>query len=291
MQLSHASIRFGISLLACAAGCGASLARNPDGAAGASGSSGSSGGGGTGGVGGLPTCSAPTTPDYPTLQWFTGEGALFDAYDGPVIVAANSPGMLTLTTPPGSGDGGAGAGGGDAGGGGSDAATTSGRLVIGSSSTNPLPSFPVGAQVWLTKTQGPSQFLFEPPTPPAAFAVRDRHDGTLLFGGNENALDATPAHHTLPVETGAVTAVCTGPSSISCAPMNTYYSTVFVGDTLVVLRNGERGEIKLAGVAYDVWVKAWEEAFGCLGDAWAGDGFKYDIRAKNLADLIAGLAL
>jgi hypothetical protein len=232
----------------------------------------------------LPTCSAPTTPDYPALQWSTGQDALFDAYDGPATVEASIPGLLTLTSPPGSGGGGAGGAGGAAG-------TVSGRLRITSGSTNPLPSFPVGAQVWLTKTQGPSQFSFEPPSPPAAFAIRDRREGTLLFGGNENAFDPAPAQPTLPVVTGAVTAVCTGPSADTCAPMDTYYSTVFVGDTSVVLRNGERGEITLGGVAYDVWVKAWDEAVGCLGDAWARDGFKYDVRAKNLADLVAGLPI
>jgi hypothetical protein len=76
-----------------------------------------------------------------------------------------------------------------------------------------------------------------------------------------------------------------------CAPMNTYYSTVFVGDTSVVLRHGEHGEITLGGLAYDVWVKAWKEAAGCGGDAWPGDGLQYDVVAKNLAALVAGLPI
>ncbi len=99
----------------------------------------------------------------------------------------------------------------------------------------------------------------------------------------------------LPVATGAVTATCIRPSTYMCASMNTYYAIVFMGDTSVVLRDGERGEITLGGVAYDVRVKAWQENLivplpsACGGDAWAGDGLQYDVIAKNLADLVAGL--
>jgi hypothetical protein len=213
-------------------------------------------------------------PGNPSFQWTNGEGALAEAYDGPATVETSTAGQVVLTSPPDpSADGGA--------------ASLVGRLpILGAN----LPAFPVGAQVWLTKTQGPSQFIFEAPSP-AAFAVRESRDGTLLFGANESAASASVASSTLPVDTGAVTAVCTAPGVDACASMNTSYAVVFVADTSVTLRDGERGQITLGGSAYDVWVKAWRETPICPGDAWAGDGVQYDVIATNLAALIAGLPI
>ena len=276
-------------------GNGGGVAGGGGGGLGGAGAIGGGAGVPAGGTGGdvLPACSPPATSGSPSLDWSNGTGALYEAYDGPVTVEASTAGGLVLTSAPGvDGAGGSGGQAGAAGAGGA-AGTVSGRLRIGAST---LPPFPIGARVWLTKTQGPGRFIFAAPTP-AAFAVRDGRDGTLLFGGNEHAYDAAVASPTLPVATGAVTATCSSPSTYACASMNTFYSIVFIGDTSVVLRHGERGEITLGGVPYDVRVKAWKENLivplpaSCGGDAWAGDGLQYDVMAKNLADLVAGLPI
>ena len=267
-------------------GGGGGNAGGPSAGTGGSGAIGGGAGVPVGGAGGdvLPACSPPATTGYPSFDWSNGTGALLEAYDGPVTVEASTASGLELTSSPGVDGAGGSAGQAGAAGAGGAAGTVSGRLGISAST---LPSFPVGARVWLTKTQGPTRFIFAQPTP-AAFAVRDRRDGTLLFGGNEGASGASVASPTVPVATGAVTATCIAPSTYRCASMNTSYSIAFIGDTSVVLRDGERGEITLGGVAYDVRVKAWTEnpilpmPASCGGDAWAGDGLQYDVMAKNL---------
>lgn len=193
----------------------------------------------------------------------------------------SSSGELVLESPP------AGAGGS-----GGASATAGGRLII--ISTDPLASFPAGAQVWLSKTRGPDPVIPSPigESVPGTFSVRDRRAGTLLLGFNDDAL-AAPAS---PIRTGEAMPLCTKPRSDRCVAMETNYALTFVGDTPVVVRDGESAEIVLGGAAYDVRVSAWRQTLhspfpdGCVGDGIPRvDGLKFDIKARNLAELVAGL--
>ena len=204
-----------------------------------------------------------------------------EGYDGPAVVVRSNSGELVLESPP------AGAGGS-----GGAPAPAGGRLIV--TSTAPLATFPAGAQVWLAKTRGPAPPLGHGPPVPGTFSVRDRRAGTLLLGANDDLLPEPLS----PVKIGEITVLCSTPRSDRCVSMEAHYALAFIADTPVVVRDGEPAEIMLGGVTYDVRVSAWRQILhspipdGCVGDgiSWP-DGFEFDVQAKNLADLVAGLTV
>jgi hypothetical protein len=158
----------------------------------------------------------------------------------------------------------------------------------------PLPPFARGTKLWLSK----SPAMDPPPSFSCmiahAFSVRDRRDGTLLFGGATNQSAPPVGAPASPVQIGAVTPICTATGlDLSCARGSTvvYSSVELAGDTPVIARDSEPTKIFLGGTEYDVRVTAQEQTVGPMicADYCAANGVGVAIRATHLAELIAGL--
>jgi hypothetical protein len=261
--------------IAAAGGCSGSLASNP-------GSGGSGGGGGgstaTGGVGGSITDGGTCTLGTDTPQlWARGAdplGLSFD-YDGPAFVATSTKDTLTLSisVPP-------------------DAGTST---DAGAGTTNvqitgmvPMPLFPAGARVWLTKSNDGMWWLGGQP-PPSSFAVRDGQGGPLLFGGANGSYGPL----SFPVQVDQLVATCTQRDE-GCAPNSTisFAGAIVTGDKPAFIESDQLGTILLGGALYEVRLFAANEAVvppvNCT-DFFGISEVQVDVRATNLASLIAGL--
>ncbi|MFL5308010.1 MAG: hypothetical protein ACJ8F1_22535 [Polyangia bacterium] len=236
---------------------------------------GSPGSGGTGGTGAGGAGASMTDagicvlgPDAPRL-WARGldpQGLSFD-YDGAAFVANSTTDALNLTisVPP-------------------DAGAGSTTVQIGGI---PMPLFPAGARVWLTKSKDATQWFG--PVSPSSFAVRDGQGGPLLFGG------ATGGYGPLsfPVKVDQLVVTCTQRDQ-GCAPNSTisFAGATVSGDNSAFVDSNHLGTILLGGAPYEVRVYAADEfvvqPVMCT-DFFGISEVQVDIRSTNLASLIAGL--
>jgi hypothetical protein len=176
--------------------------------------------------------------------------------------------------------------------GGAGGATTSGYRRVRIHGIGAMPVFPLGAKVWLAKSQDLDRVHLGSPEPPHAFSIRSRQGGPLLLGEAYNAFTDAAS----PVEISTVSAICSYVSSAdSCTPGATisYSSLTVVGDAPVVVRPGEPGAITLQGQAYDVRANAIATgAFSgptTCADSPPANYVSLDIRARQLDNLVAGL--
>ena len=262
-----------VSLGACGGGSGA----GSDASAGSGGGGAGSGGGaglvgGQGGTAPLVTCGATATSSI-KLESST-LGAKQGAYDGPAIVERSTTTDLILYFQPG---GGAGMG-----------VTVASHATI--TRMDPMPIFPVGAKVWLTKNPAKEPIVFNPS--PWSIAVRDRQGGALLFGAVRSA---TPPL-TSPVMVSGVTDDCISTGMDICArnTIVTHQTVAIQGDRAFTVRDGETAVVTIGGIDYDVSVVA-QHTFTApsstplCADSYGPIGVSLDVRARNLASLIAGL--
>ena len=153
---------------------------------------------------------------------------------------------------------------------------------------SPMPAFPLGARVWLSKSPaGDPPFSFFGPAS-WSIAVRDKQGGRLLFGAAKEPAKAAFA----PLSFDNVRAVCSGAYSDSCASGSVTHSSVEVhGDTAVVITDGQTRAVRAGGVDYDVTVMARDITTTNVrcADYYAYDGLAVDVRARDLGPLVAGL--
>jgi hypothetical protein len=270
--------------IAAASGCGGSLTPN-GGTGGSPGTGGGANNGGRptggstgfgGGVGGADGSLCTLGMDSPQL-WARGTdylGLSFD-YDGPASVAQSSTDSLTLSiSVP------ADAGTADAGNG------TTGVQITG---MTPMPLFPVGARVWLTKSKDGTQGFGPPPS--SSFAVRTGQGGTLLFGGAIGPYGPL----SFPVQVDQFTVVCSERDG-ECAPNSSisFAGAVVTGDSPVYVAPDELGSILLGGALYQVRLFAASEPVtqpvNCT-DFFGESDVQIDVRSTNLANLIGGLPI
>ena len=153
----------------------------------------------------------------------------------------------------------------------------------------PMPIFPVGAKVWLTKNPAAESTLFYPQ--PSSIVVRDRQGGTLLFAAVRN----TEPPLTSPVVLSAVSDDCAAMGANFCTRNATVtHQTVAIhGDTAVTVRDGETTVVTIGGIAYDVSVLARRTSSpagsGSCPDYYPPIGVSLDVWARDLASRIAGL--
>lgn len=252
-----------------AGGCSGSLTSSPG--------SGGRGGGTGGAADSVPDGSICTLDgaQAPAL-WARGvapEGLSFD-YDGAAVVGQSTTDTLTLTISV-PADAGTGT---DAG-----AGTTSVQIT----GMMPMPLFPVGARVWLTKSKDGMQW-FGPP-PPTSFAVRDGQGGPLLFGGAIGRYGPL----SFPVEVDQLAVTCTQRDE-GCAPNGTisFAGAVVTGDKPAFVEPDQIGTIVLGAALYEVRLFAANEPVvepvNCT-DFFGISEVQVDVRSANLASLIAGL--
>jgi hypothetical protein len=235
----------------------------------------------------------------PTLTLAT-LGTAEGAYDGPAIVERSSSAALTLYFQPSTPvtDAGADTGADSSTDTGADSSTDAGAassrlpVHVSISGHNPVPLFPLGAHVWLSKDPivDPEQpklgDLFGPQ--PWSFSVRDRAGGRLLFGAargsSSNVLSAIPVDH--------VTPDCELTLPCSLTNGTAIYSRLDVhGDVTVSIADSETAIVPIGGFDYEVRVSAREESFNryCEPGRSPNDGVAVEFQAKDLESLIASL--
>ncbi len=212
----------------------------------------------------------------PPQLWARGvnpQGLTFD-YDGPAFVAQSTTDTLSLTISVPA----------DAG---TSADAGAGTTTVQITGMKPMPLFPLGASVWLTKTKdGPPGFG---PPPSTAFAVRDGQGGTLLFG----AANGSYGPLSFPVKVDQLVATCSQRDE-GCAPNSTisFAAATVTGDKPAFIETDELGSILLGGALYEVRLYAVHEAvaqpINCT-DFFGLSQVQVDVRAMNLPSLIAGL--
>jgi len=221
----------------------------------------------------------------PTLQLGT-QGAAGDTYDGPAIVERSTAAELVLYFQPATPATDAGA----------DAGTASSQLPmhVGISGQDPMPLFPLGARVWLSKDP-----VVDPAWPipgdvsttqqPWSFSVRDRSGGRLLFG----AARGSSGELRSPIQVDHLTPVCEDVVARSCGTKKqTIYSRLDVhGDVTVSVGDSETAIVPIGGFDYEVRVSAREELSlnRYCGDYSKNDGVAVELRAVDLESLIASL--
>lgn len=150
--------------------------------------------------------------------------------------------------------------------------------------------FAPGAQLWLTLLYSVPTSWFTPP-PAWSASIRDRENGTLLFGASYNDFDSAAA----PIQVGARMPTCMGPSpDTQCAPTATvtYSSLEVLGDETVVVDDSATETVMLGGVPYDVRIHAQQQSSTdpprCV-DYVAPGGVTLDIGALHLDELVKTL--
>lgn len=245
-----------------------------------------------GGTGGTSSSNGCGTHDRfgPRLAVQTIGSAGGDPYDGPAIVERSASDKLILYfVLPGAT--------GSTGGTGPDGGLPAGSQDIHATITglDPMPLLAPGAKLWLSKNPAGNQEsdVLMYGIAPWSISVRNRQGGDLLFGAARNQFDAAAS----PVRIGAVTPDCTAanvnPSGCTPGASVTYSSVEVEGDTPVVIHDSVPGTVTLGGIEYDVraTVQKLSAAGAVCSDYHSSDdsGVALDVRAKNLADLVAAL--
>jgi len=245
-----------------------------------------------GGTGGTSSSNGCGTHDRfgPRLAVQTIGSAGGDPYDGPAIVERSASDKLILYfVLPGAT--------GSTGGTGPDGGLPAGSQDIHATITglDPMPLLAPGAKLWLSKNPAGNQEsdVLMYGIAPWSISVRNRQGGDLLFGAARNQFDAVAS----PVRIGAVTPDCTAanvnPSGCTPGASVTYSSVEVEGDTPVVIHDSVPGTVTLGGIEYDVraTVQKLSAAGAVCSDYHSSDdsGVALDVRAKNLADLVAAL--
>jgi hypothetical protein len=235
---------------------------------------------GTGDVGGEPSegvCGRHDTFGSMLRIFAVGpEGGL---YQGPAIVSVSTSSELQLSfeSSPGA-----------------DAGAPILRSV-GLSGLDPMPLFPVGARVWLSKDPaGNPRYSPLYGGPGSALSIRDREGGRLLLGAAFN--DNGPA---APFAVSPGTDVCSDANPVCPLPgSRVFYQAVDVhGDSTVTIEDSQTATVQLDGLDYDVRVTAQrvtDGPEGCgLADYFAAlaGGVTVDARARDLSRLLDGLEL
>jgi hypothetical protein len=156
----------------------------------------------------------------------------------------------------------------------------------------PMPLFPVGGRVWLSKDPaGSSPFSPYQRAPGWALSMRDREGGRLLLGAAVNS--TSPA---APIAVGERTDTCAEHNPACSGPdARVFYEAVEVrGDSLVTIEDSETAIVRLDGNDYEVRVTARHEtsdSAGCASDYYADNagGVSVDVQAADLSQLIDGL--
>jgi hypothetical protein len=259
------------------------------GSTGGLGTGGSAAVGGTGGTSGANACG---THDRfgPSLAVYTIGSAGGSPYDGPAIVEGSTNDELLLYFVLTGATGGTGGTGPDGGLPASNQAMHA--SIIG---LDPMPLLPPGAKLWLSKDPAGKQEtdVLMYGIAPWSISVRNRQGGDLLFGAARNDFNAAAS----PVRIGAVTPDCTAanvnPSGCTPGASVTYSSVEVEGDAPVVIHDSVPGTVTLGGIEYDVRATAQKlSAAGvtCMDyHSWDDSGVALDVRAKNLAALVAAL--
>ena len=244
--------------------------------------------GGTGGTSGSNSCG---THDQfgPRLAVRTIGSAGGDPYDGPAIVEGSTSQELRLYFVLTGATGGTGGTGPDGG-----LPVGNQEIHVSITGLDPMPLLASGAELWLSKNPAGNQEseVLMYGIAPWSLSARNRQGGDLLFGAARNQFDTAAS----PVRIGTVTPDCTAldVDPYSCTPgASTTYSSVEVeADTPVVIHDSVPGTVTLGGIEYDVraTVQQLSSTRVVCMDHHDSDysGVALDIRAKNLADLVAG---
>lgn len=211
-------------------------------------------------------------------------------HEGPAVVERSTNAELILTFEPrdaGMTSGSAGSGGDDGTGGAAAAATVFHTTFTG------MPEaarFVPGTKLWLTLLYSLPASPFSLPAPWSA-SIRDRKNGTLVFGASYHDFDSAAA----PIKVGAQTPTCTGPSpDTQCAPSAavTYSSLEVLGDQTVVVDDSATETVTVDGVPYEVRIHAQQQSSAeppkCV-DYISPGGVTLDIEATNLDELVKTL--
>jgi hypothetical protein len=158
------------------------------------------------------------------------------------------------------------------------------------SGLDPMPSFPIGAKVWLSKDPvGNPHYSPLYGGPGSALSIRDREGGRLLLGASFNSNG--PA---APIAAGQRTDVCSddNPTCPGKGSRMFYQSVEVLGDSTVTIGDSQTVSVQLDGLDYDVHVTARRVTGGCdIPDYFPelAGGVSVNVRAKDLSRLLDGL--
>jgi hypothetical protein len=253
------------------------------------------GGGGPTGTGGafiVGACGAHL-PFGPALQADT-VGAPGGSYDGPAIVERSTSTDLYVYFDPsqsgGTPDGGAPDGGTANDGGGDGSAAPVSGFHVKLRGLSPMPLFPLGAKVWLSKSPAGNQ-IDDPSVSgiePWALSIKDGKDGHVLLGATRNFFAPSPA---TPLQLTSVSPVCTSadPLPPACVLNGTiqYSSAIALGDNMGYrLVDSQTTTVPIQGVNDAVTMTAQQE-YGTISSTCPQyqlpGGVALDVQATDLA--------
>jgi hypothetical protein len=163
-----------------------------------------------------------------------------------------------------------------------------------------LPILPPGSQLWLVQTYNVPQGVYQHPqtTLGPRLAIRDRENGVLIIGAvRDHILDLT--NSTEPLAFDDAMPLCTQPGHDPCVndPLTTFYSVRANADTPVRTQGGERTDVTVGGVKYDLFLNSatsYEDSgfnFKCVDYTGITGGVWIDaeIRPQDWSSVLSGV--